>query len=233
MIRIDLLPPELRGNERTEPKLFMGLIGLVVFVCMSAVGVAYGWFGIVGGARNDIEIARATLEGKKPRAEYADRLEAEKKEFTARLDHIKTFSDSRILWTKKLDQLWALCDSPTQSGRHTVWFDQLTMDMGSARAPALKLNGFSESDKFDRLSAFHGDLKSQPFFSDFQAISNPTGEVTADDAFDPQEACKFEFVLEMKDRTTKDSKSGKGAKGAKGAKKDVKKKPAANAPESK
>jgi hypothetical protein len=209
MIRIDLLPPELRGNERTAPGTFLGVIGLVIFVCLSAVGVAWGWFGIVGAARGDVEIAQDQLESKKPRAEYSDRLEAEKKEYSERLDHIRTFSSSRILWTKKIDQLWSLVDTPPEAGRHTIWFDQFAMDMGSARSPALTLKGDSESNKFDRLSAFHSDLKSAAFIADFEGISNPTGEVKSDEDFIPAESCEFEFILQLKDRSLDSKANGK------------------------
>lgn len=216
MIRIDLLPPELRGSERTAPGMFLGMIGLVVFGCLAAVGVAYAWFGVVGGARGDVQIAQDQLDGKKPRADYSDRLEAEKQEYSARLDHIRTFSQSRVLWTKKIDQLWSLVDTPPEAGRHTIWFDQVAMDMSSARSPALVLKGSSESGKFDKLSAFHGDLKSGDFIKDFDGISNPTGEVKTDEDFIPAEACEFEFTLQLKDRSD--------------GKKDAKKKPAAKKP---
>ncbi len=218
MIRIDLLPPEMRGNERTAPALFLGMIGLVVFVCLTAVGVAYSWFGIVGGARSDIQIAQDSLESKKPRADYCDKLEDEKKEFSARLDHIKQFSSSRVLWTKKLDQLWSLIDTPAEVDRHTIWLKDMTMDMSSARSPALTMKGNSVSNKFDKLSAFHSDLKSGAFMKDFDAISNPTGEVQQDKDFEPTDSCAFEFTLQLKDRSLD------------GGKKDGKKKAAAKKP---
>ncbi len=221
MIRIDVLPPELRGTERTAPGVFLGMVGFVVFFCMTSVGVAYGWFGIVGSARGDIQIAQDQYDGKKPRADYSDRLEAEKKEYTARLDHIKSFSASRILWTKKMDQLWSLVDTPPEAGRHTIWLSELAMDMSSARTPALTLKGNSESGKFDKLSNFHSDLKSGEFIRDFDAISNPTGEVTTDDEFEPAESCEFEFTLQLKDRSPD------------GSKKDAKKKAAAKKPAAK
>jgi hypothetical protein len=218
MIRIDLLPPELRGKQSSTPGMMIGLMGFGVFFGLAAFGVAWGWFGVVGEARGDVQIARDNLEMRKPRVEYSDRLEAEKKEYTGRLDHIKQFSSSRVLWTKKIDQFWSLIDTPSEAGRYSVWFEKLTMDMAGSRAPALVLKGSSETDKFRKLSDFHGDLQAHAFFTDFESISNPTFDVKVDDEFEPTASCEFELTLALKDRS-----------GGKDAKKKTAKKPAAPA----
>ncbi len=207
MIRIDLLPEELRRAERTSPGLFLATVGLVIVVCCAGFGVGWGYFGLLGSAEADVASAQETFDSRKPRADYSDRLEAEKKDYTARLDHIKDFSDSRILWTKKLDQLASVVDSP-EAGRHTVWLESMTMKMTGGRNMGLNFKGQSESGEVRKVSYFHHDISTGSFFEDFESISNPTAKVVTDEDFDPAEACEFEFVLGLRDRT-KDQKKKK------------------------
>ncbi len=219
MIKIDLLPAEYRRAERTAPALFIATVGLVVFCSLCVVGGAWVWFGVVGSARADVASAQENLDGKKPQAEYSDRLEAEKKEYTSRLDHIKTFGESRILWTKKLDQLASIIDSPSEQDRHTVWLEELTVDMSNSRAAGCSIKGDSSTAELKKLSNFHSDVAKGDFFKEFESISDPAGEVESDKGFDPQEAWKFEFKLGLKDKS-----------GGKDAKKTPAGKPAAKAP---
>lgn len=199
MIRIDLLPPEYRRAERTAPAQFMATIGLVAMFFSATAGAAYVWFGVVGGARSDVVNAKDVLESKKPQAAYSESLETEKKEYTARLDHIKTFSQSRILWTKKLDQLASLIDAPTEQDRHQVWLQELRVSMNDARSPGLRMKGNSATSHLKKLSDFNSDLKAPPFFSDFMGISVPEGKVVTDDEFEPASAWEFEASLTLTD----------------------------------
>ena len=75
MIRIDLLPNEFRRAERTAPAQFFATVGLVALFCSAAAGSAWGWFGVVGGAKADVEMAQDVLDGKTPQVRYADQLE--------------------------------------------------------------------------------------------------------------------------------------------------------------
>lgn len=202
MIRIDLLPPEYRRAERTAPAVFLATAGLVAFACVALFGVGYVWFGVVGKARGETEMAQDHLDNIKPRAEYSDRLESEKKDFSARLLQIKEFSDSRVLWTKKLDVLASLVDSPPEALPHTAWFGSLQMEMSTGRKMGLTLKGSSETGEIRRVSNLHATLKDTPvFFDGFVGISNPAGKVVVDEEYEPKESCEFEFLLELKDVT--------------------------------
>ena len=208
MIRIDLLPPEYRRAESTAPAIFLGTIGLVLFACSALAGCAYAWFGIVGEARGKVEQAQEQLENMKPRAQYSDRLEVEKKEFSARLDHIKQFSDGRVLWTKKLDKLASIVDSPPEPYQYTIWLDSMQMEMASGRRMGLTMKGSSETAEIRRISNYHSTLQTKPFFDGFEAISNPTAKVAIDEDFSPKESCEFEFKLDLVDSGAKDKKKG-------------------------
>lgn len=211
MIRIDLLPPEYKKAERTAPMVFLATVGLVVFACLALFGMGYVWFGVVGKARGDVQIAEEQLANLKPRADYSDRLEAEKKEFSARLLQIKEFSDSRILWTKKLDCLASLIDAPPEPMNHVVWLESFDMDMASGRKMGVNMKGYSETAEIRRVSNFHASLKDSEFFDGFASISNPTAKVVIDEAYDPKESCEFEFALELKDSSA-NAKKVKGAR---------------------
>ncbi len=197
MIRIDLLPPEYRKADRTPPGIFLGTIGFVVLFMSAAACTAYFWFSVVGGARSDVASAQDLLESKRPQAQYCDALETEKKEYVARFEHVKNFSDSRILWTKKLDQLASIVDAPAEADRHLVWFDSLSVKMNDARSRGLHMKGKSATGQLKKLSDFNSDLKTQPFFKEFVDISVPAGKVVVDDEFDPPAAWEFEASLQI------------------------------------
>lgn len=218
MIRIDLLPAEFRRAERTAPALFIATMGLAIFCSLCAVGAGWAWFGLVDRARSDVASAQDLFDGKKPQADYSDRLEAEKKEYTSRLDHIKTFGESRILWTKKLDQLASIIDSPAEQNRHMTWLDELQVDMSSAaRGAGCDIKGNSSSAELKKLSDFHSDLAKGEFFKEFESISDPAGEVDTDDDYDPKQAWKFDFKLGLKNSGKDEKTKLKGPPGAKPA----------------
>jgi len=197
MIQIDLLPKEYKRAERTPMGVLFATMGLAALLSSTLAAGAYAWFGIIGSARSDVQVAQETLDSKNPLTAYADKLEAEKKEYTARLDHIKKFGDSRILWTKKLDQVSSLVDSPADESRHTVWLEKLEMRMDGTRNEGLKMKGRSATAEVKRLSNFHRDLASGEFFGEFAGISNPAGKVLSEDEFDPAESWEFEFALSL------------------------------------
>lgn len=210
MIRIDLLPDEYRRTERTEPTLFFASLGLLVFFLATLSVAAYFWFAVVGQARSDVQVAHEILDSKRPMSLYADQLETEKKEYTSRLDHIHDFSNSRVLWTKKIDQLTSLIDSPLQDGRHQVWLQLLKVDMNDTRGRGMLLTGHSATSRLKNLSDFNTDLKTTPFFNEFQSISVPAGKVVVDDDYEPSAAWEFEASLNLgEDSPPKKGGSGK------------------------
>ena len=213
MISIDLLPPEFRKAERTAPAILFATLGLVALFCTCLAGGAYAWFGVVGSAKNAVDMAQEVQDSKEPQATYCDRLQKEKKEYTARMDHIKNFSDSRILWTKKIDQLASIIDSPPEQDRHMVWLQTLIVKMDGGRDQGLSLKGKSATGFLNKLSYFNSDLKTGPFFDEFTSISVPAGKVGHDEAFEPASAWQFEAALGIEDPNDK-SKQKPAAKPA-------------------
>jgi Tfp pilus assembly protein PilN len=215
MIRIDLLPEEHRRAERTPAGLLFATLGLVALFSTTAAACAWGYFSVVGGAETAVEQAQELLASKKPQADYCDKLEAEKKDFTERWNHIRSFSASRILWTKKMDQLTSLVDTPVESDRHQIWFESVEMNMSGVRDSGLKIGGRSASADISRMNNFHSDLAKGSFFTEFATISNPAGEMDQDDKFEPAESFKFEFGLGLKEAFSGEKDTGKKKPAAK------------------
>lgn len=211
MIRIDLLPSEYRRAERTPMALFLSTVGLVALATSALAGCAYAWFTVVGGARADVQNARELLASKQPQSAYCDALEKEKKEYTARLDHIKSFGNSRILWTKKLDQLASIIDSPPEQDRHMVWLQSLSVRMEGTRDRGLHMKGKSATGQLKKLSDFNSDLKTMPFFAEFNGVSVPAGKVVTEDDFDPAAAWEFEAALTLHDTEAQSANKAKPA----------------------
>src|SRR5262245_45614475 len=105
MIRINLLPEDLRKSERTSFKLFAATMAAVIVVCSGVGWFGLVWFGELARLEEEKVAVEETLRQKKERAAYSDALEAEKKDYEVRSETIQGICRSRMSWTEVLDQL--------------------------------------------------------------------------------------------------------------------------------
>lgn len=198
MLRVNLLPKEYREPEKTP----MGAL-LMVTVCTllsvsSLCCVAYMYFGVLKNAEAARDIAKEAYENIAPMAKYADDLDAEKKEYMKRSEVIKDIETTRILWTKKIDQLLKIINNKGDRERHWAWLEDMQIHMGDSPNPGLKLKGYVGGDQFEQLSNFNRDLKTNKiFFEVFESISNPTGKTDWDDKKIPIASIGFDWKLEL------------------------------------
>lgn len=220
MIRINLLPEEMRKREKTPlSRIVVTLVGTFVIVTGASV-YAYAHFGLLHEARSRLDRSRSELASLEPEAKYADDLQREKKDFDKRSEIIQTIGNSRILWSRKLDQLFDITHNGGDSDRHFVWLRSLSMKPTSAKdttsSGTLVMGGHSATSKLQKLSDFHADLKSSAFFDSFSEIDNPSGKVSEfKDNLTPSSAWDFTFNLKLK--PTAPDKSSGGKAGAKPA----------------
>src|SRR5688572_6105759 len=105
MIRINLLPAELRRGTKLSPKILgAGLAGAL------AASAAIGWFGMVyfgelAAVESELSDVETQLVEKSRRAAYCDKLEANKQDYQSRVQTIQDIGKSRRLWSKFCDEL--------------------------------------------------------------------------------------------------------------------------------
>ena len=201
MISINLLPEEFRRRERTSIKVFATILGAVVVICCSL-----GYFGhVYFNELKSIESQRAcrseeNLKNVEPLAKYDDQLVEEKKEYKSRSDQIQKIANSRVLWTKMLDQFIDIVNNEGSMERHMVWFKNLSVrDSAGRSGPRMTLAALSQSKSFKNQANFLDDVQKNPeFFDDFMAITAPGGRVVPNDNRIPSRAVSFKLEMTMK-----------------------------------
>ncbi|MFO0981622.1 MAG: hypothetical protein U1E76_07685 [Planctomycetota bacterium] len=201
MIRINLLPDELKRTDRTPPTIFLAVLTTVVLTCGALGVLGYLYIAVLGSVRTEQESAGRELQNLSPQAQYADSLEKEKAEYERRTKAIQSIAESRLVWTQKLDRLANLIHNDGNVDRHMVWLESLKVDMNAMRDRGLALKGFSGTDDLKKLSEFHKDLSHDTeFFANFAKITDPQGKLETSDGVVPPEAFAFDFKLTMAEK---------------------------------
>jgi Tfp pilus assembly protein PilN len=203
MIRINLLPAELRAPGKTSFGTMLLVIGGTVLVALSVImlaSVTLLWLPSAENEREDKTVLRAQKE---KAARGNDLLRAQIAAFEHRRRTINDIFDGRILWAKKLDQL---CDLIPED----IWLDKVevretksTAKGKEAEGPTLTLSchvvGTDESRIADFLRILKEDIaKKEDFFDDFLSIERPGWKAEVFRDFKEQFAFEFTLVLHMK-----------------------------------
>jgi len=205
MIEINLLPDDLRKTEGLPVRRIGALAGGAVVVSAALMLVLSIHFGMLQTAQAELTSAENRLAALSPDVRYADALKNEKAEYTRRSETIQQISDSRVLWTKKVDQLFDVIDYGEKADRHFVWLTELKV---TAPRPNIKgqtqdggeldIRGFSATEVLQKYSDFHEDLKQSEFFSDFNYIDDPAGKVVDfPEDVRPQKAWDFQLKMRL------------------------------------
>ena len=139
MIRINLLPAEYRRGNRISPKV----LG-VAFGSALAVAASIGWFGIVYfGELGQLEREDAAVTGelaqKRVKGTYYDKLEANRQDYTTRVQTIQDIGKSRRLWSKFLDELIDVTNNNGDTERHLAWFSGMTVKGDIKKGPTVSM----------------------------------------------------------------------------------------------
>lgn len=212
MIKVNLLPPDYRKKDRTPLGRFIVIIIGVILVTSSLGFFLYVRWGLLNEAFSEKERILSVLRGLEAKGRYSDQLKLEKQEYNRRSETIQTIGNSRILWTKKLDQLADIvyCNGDTE--KRMVWLDDLKVQQDRMQGKkgshgTLMMKGYTAPGVLEKLSDFHADITNSDFFGDFFEISKPAGTLKKfKDNYEPKEAFEFNFTLKIK---PPESSSGK------------------------
>jgi Tfp pilus assembly protein PilN len=191
MIRINLLPEEYRPSERTSPKLFAAVLMSVICVCGT-----FGWFGYVYlGELQQREAERLQLEeqlaSKREAVQYHQGLTAERTDFQQRAKTLQEISESRVVWTRVLDEL---VDVVNNDG---AWFDRLNVKDGrdAKVGPSLTMPGSVQGDSLDAVADFNEDVENASFYSFVASKGLPSARRNEDETRRPAESLSFQLEL--------------------------------------
>lgn len=199
MISINLLPQEFRRRDRISSRTLGATVLGVLTVCSTAGFLGYQWFGVYKVRQDERIRLEETLKSLQTSAIYQEQLVREVREYEKRTQTIQDISQSRVLWTRKLDQFIDVVNNEGDTERHMVWFKNLDVKAGTGEGgPIMSLNGVSQSKEFARVANFLDDVQNHELFLNFAAISQPQGRVAYDDKKFPPETIEFPLDLTMK-----------------------------------
>ncbi|MFO1051375.1 MAG: hypothetical protein U1F36_04115 [Planctomycetota bacterium] len=199
MIKINLLPEEMRRAERTSPKVFAATILSVIVCCCSVGWFGYEYFGTYQELELDHNRTQEQLASMKERVVYHDALLVEQKDFGERKQTIQQIGKERVLWTKILDEVIDVVNNDGDIDRHRSWFRSMTVKdgRGPKEGPTIAMPGWVQGDSVSRVADFHDDIQRAPFFKNVKKKSLPTGKKNEDPTRKPAEAQYFSLELEF------------------------------------
>lgn len=195
MIRINLLPADLRRGNRIPPKVLAAAFAGAL--CTSG---AIGWFGIVyfgdlGTTENSLREVEAKLADREKRVVYHDDLQANRKDYAARVQTIQDIAKSRRVWSKFCDELIDVVNNNGDTERHLAWFDSVAMKNDAVKGATVNLPGnVQEADK-SRVANFHEDVEAAPFAKELATKSDPTFKLEVSRDRVPAQSLHFPLLL--------------------------------------
>ena len=195
MIRINLLPADLRRGNHLPAKVLGAAFGAAL-----AVSAAIGWFGLVyfgdlGAAETALEQEVAKLTDRQKKVSYHEQLDANKKDYALRVQTIQDIGKSRRVWSRFLDELIDVVNNNGDTERHLVWFDSIAVKSGDAKkGPVVSMPCSVQGKEQERIANFHDDLEGSPFGKEVKK-SMPSWKLEEDKTRIPAESLVFKLDL--------------------------------------
>ena len=169
MIRVNLLPPELRRTVGTPPVLFGAILAGIVVVALIGCVYVYLWLNLLVLEQDRLGLSQQ-VEQKQLQAEERNALLEDIKDYKDRERSIVQIKTNRILWSRKLDALVRL--TPEE-----IWITSLqvkrpdeTMVRPATATPEkesrgyLELQCFALGAKVTTMTEFRRRLMGEPEF---------------------------------------------------------------------
>lgn len=203
MIGINLLPEEYRRKARTPFKLMLAVSIVVAFNTSLAAWLGWLAFGVAARVASENAVLQTENDGLQPQVAYHKSLDGESKRHQAREQTLAQITESRISWTRKVDEFIDVVNRGGDGQRHLTWFNDLNvqLDTDPARGSfgSFKASGHSGSDNFGQVANFLDDLEDSTFIVDFHAPAPPEGsESLTDEELMPAVVWAFPLSVELK-----------------------------------
>lgn len=211
MIRINLLPVELRRGNRLSTRVLA-----TAFASAIAMSGCLGWFGLTWFG--DLTAAEETLANVEHKlgvlakdVAYHDQLESNRKDYAERVQTIQQIGQSRRLWSRFCDDLIDLVNNNGDTERHLAWFGGIQVKDDPKKGATVTMPGAVQGEDSSKVANFHEDLEAAPFAADLLTKSDPTWRRDIDKNRMPQQSLSFPLVLTFQPRAAEPPKGGKAA----------------------
>jgi Tfp pilus assembly protein PilN len=198
MIRINLLPTELRRGNRLPPRVL-----IAAFAAALVMTAAIGWFSVVyfgdlANAEKQLQKVSADLDSRVGKVQYHDSLDANQKDYAKRVQTIQDIGKSRRVWTKFLDDLIDVVNNNGAVDRHLAWFEGITVRGDAKDGFTVDIPGNVQGADKSRLANFHEDLEAAPFAVDLKTKSDVEFRLEMDEERIPPAYLRFPMQLQFK-----------------------------------
>ncbi|MCK5943586.1 MAG: hypothetical protein KAI24_16505 [Planctomycetes bacterium] len=197
MIRINLLPADLRRGSRLPARVIAAS-----FAAALLVSAAVGWFGLVyfgdlAKAEQELASVQNQLDSRSGRVTYHDQLVANQKDYSLRVQTIQEIGNSRRVWTRFMDDLLDVVNNSGRTERHLAWFDGIQVKGDPKLGSTIKMPGNVQGDESDRVANFHEDLAAAAFATELKTKSDPTWQLELDESRIPAAYLRFPMELQF------------------------------------
>jgi hypothetical protein len=197
MIKINLLPEELRPLEKTPlGRLLVMLVGVALTASSLAL---FGMlrFSTLRIAQREKEEAEITKAEKEIIAAEHDVLEQEIAFYQLRINTVKKIRRERYIWSRKLYQLWeVIADSSPDIALTQVSISELPGSGGRPSRMEIVIDGYSVIPELKSAADFMRSLRGAEFFLDCEDIS-PENTVVRSEG-EKGRICEFTLRVTMK-----------------------------------
>jgi Tfp pilus assembly protein PilN len=202
MIKINLLPEELRPLEKTPLARFLVIVLGVALATTALFMFATLQFWKLPAAEDAKARAAATKKQKQEEAKKFDEINAEIEFYKLRINTVNSISRERNIWSKKLYQLHRVVaeDSPDVSLKQVSVEEKRGGGVGMAPVPkmVIVIDGYSIIPELKAAADFMTNLRKSDFFEDCEDI-DPENTVVRE-APDSGKVCEFTLRVTMKPR---------------------------------
>lgn len=212
MIQINLLPSEFKKREGTPLAVFLPFIACLATTLCVAAFAAWVHFDWLAEIENQKTQGESVLAGRQPQLRYEKSLLAEERDYKNRADTIQNIAASRLLMTRRLDELFDIVQAGKDDG-YLIWLTSLSMSPAVGRqrrvrgkkAPetggTLNLKGFAlaDVDPLHSYNRFHAQVKqSRMFRLGYTEIGKPRGKVNVfTDDMMPRKGWSIDLAMAM------------------------------------
>jgi hypothetical protein len=141
VIRINLLPAELRRGNRIAARVLAAAFGAAIATSASIGWFGIVWFGDLGAAETSLQEVADKLVEKEKRVAYHGQLESNKKDYAARVQTIQDIGRSRRLWSKFCDEMIDVVNNNGDTERHLAWFDGIAVKSDPKKGATVSMRG--------------------------------------------------------------------------------------------
>lgn len=198
MIRINLLPADLRRGNRLPPKVLAAAFGSALVISAAVGWFALVYFGTLADAEQHLLRVTADLDSRTSKVAYHDKLNANQKDYALRVQTIQDIGKSRRVWSQFMDDLIDVVNNNGATERHLAWFDGITVKGDVKKGVKVTLPSNVQGEDKSLMANFHEDLEAAPFAADLERKSDPTFKLDVNESRIPAAFLRFPMELEFK-----------------------------------